>query len=196
MAEETEKGEWAMNINKFTQKSMEAVQNCEKLAYEYGNQQIDQQHLLYSLLTLDDSLILKLITKMGIQGDMFTNEAKQAVERLTKVSGGGQLYISNDLNKVLINGEDEAKAMGDEYVSVEHLFLSLLKHSNKDIKALFKLYNITRETFLQALSTVRGNQRVVTDNPGSQSWGSVPAGTILVTSALSPPILTAKSYIG
>ena len=165
MAEETEKGEWAMNINKFTQKSMEAVQNCEKLAYEYGNQQIDQQHLLYSLLTLDDSLILKLITKMGIQGDMFTNEAKQAVERLTKVSGGGQLYISNDLNKVLINGEDEAKAMGDEYVSVEHLFLSLLKHSNKDIKALFKLYNITRETFLQALSTVRGNQRVVTDNP-------------------------------
>ena len=154
-----------MNINKFTQKSMEAVQNCEKLAYEYGNQQIDQQHLLYSLLTLDDSLILKLVTKMGIQGDMFTNEAKQAVERLTKVSGGGQLYISNDLNKVLINGEDEAKAMGDEYVSVEHLFLALLKHPNKEIKGLMKLYNITRETFLQALSTVRGNQRVVSDNP-------------------------------
>ena len=144
---------------------MEAVQNCEKLAYEYGNQQIDQQHLLYSLLTLDDSLILKLVTKMGIQGDMFTNEAKQAVERLTKVSGGGQLYISNDLNKVLINGEDEAKAMGDEYVSVEHLFLALLKHPNKEIKGLMKLYNITRETFLQALSTVRGNQRVVSDNP-------------------------------
>ena len=154
-----------MNINKFTQKSMEAVQNCEKLAYEYGNQQIDQQHLLYSLLTLDDSLILKLGTKMGIQGDMFTNGAKQAVERLTKVSGGGQLYISNDLNKVLINGEDEAKAMGDEYVSVEHLFLALLKHPNKEIKGLMKLYNITRETFLQALSTVRGNQRVVSDNP-------------------------------
>ena len=154
-----------MNINKFTQKSMEAVQNCEKLAYEYGNQQIDQQHLLYSLLTLDDSLILKLVTKMGIQGDMFTNEAKQAVERLTKVSGGSQLYISNDLNKVLINGEDEAKAMGDEYVSVEHLFLALLKHPNKEIKELMKLYNITRETFLQALSTVRGNQRVVSDNP-------------------------------
>ena len=154
-----------MNINKFTQKSMEAVQNCEKLAYEYGNQQIDQQHLLYSLLTLDDSLILKLVTKMGIQGDMFTNEAKHAVERLTKVSGGGQLYISNDLNKVLINGEDEAKAMGDEYVSVEHLFLALLKHPNKEIKGLMKLYNITRETFLQALSTVRGNQRVVSDNP-------------------------------
>mgnify|MGYP000049003094 FL=1 len=154
-----------MNINKFTQKSMEAVQNCEKLAYEYGNQQIDEQHLLYSLLTLEDSLILKLVTKMGIQGDMFSNEAKQAVERLPKVSGGGQLYISSDLNKVLISGEDEAKAMGDEYVSVEHLFLSLLKQPNKDIKALFKLYNITRETFLQALSTVRGNQRVVSDNP-------------------------------
>ena len=154
-----------MNINKFTQKSMEAVQNCEKLAYEYGNQQIDEQHLLYSLLTLEDSLILKLITKMGIQGDMFSNEAKQAVERLPKVSGSGQLYISSDLNKVLISGEDEAKAMGDEYVSVEHLFLSLLKHPNKEIKALFKLYNITRETFLQALSTVRGNQRVVSDNP-------------------------------
>ena len=154
-----------MNINKFTQKSMEAVQNCEKLAYEYGNQQIDEQHLLYSLLTLEDSLILKLVTKMGIQGDMFSNEAKQAVERLPKVSGSGQLYISSDLNKVLISGEDEAKAMGDEYVSVEHLFLSLLKQPNKDIKALFKLYNITRETFLQALSTVRGNQRVVSDNP-------------------------------
>ena len=154
-----------MNINKFTQKSMEAVQNCEKLAYEYGNQQIDEQHLLYSLLTLEDSLILKLITKMGIQGDMFSNEAKQAVEHLPKVSGSGQLYISSDLNKVLISGEDEAKAMGDEYVSVEHLFLSLLKQPNKDIKALFKLYNITRETFLQALSTVRGNQRVVSDNP-------------------------------
>ena len=94
------KGEWHMNINKFTQKSMEAVQNCEKLAYEYGNQQIDQPHLLYSLLALEDSLIMKLITKMGIQGDMFKNEAKQAIEKLTKVSGGGQLYISNDLNKV------------------------------------------------------------------------------------------------
>ena len=154
-----------MNINKFTQKSMEAVQNCEKLAYEYGNQQIDQPHLLYSLLTLDDSLIMKLITKMGIQGDMFKNEAKQAIEKLTKVSGGGQLYISNDLNKVLINAEDEAKAMGDEYVSVEHLFLALLKQPSKEMKDLFKTYGITREKFLQALSTVRGNQRVVSDNP-------------------------------
>ncbi len=154
-----------MNINKFTQKSMEAVQNCEKLAYEYGNQQIDQPHLLYSLLALDDSLILKLITKMGIQGDMFKNEAKQAIEKLIKVSGGGQLYISNDLNKVLINAEDEAKAMGDEYVSVEHLFLALLKQPSKEMKDLFKTYGITREKFLQALSTVRGNQRVVSDNP-------------------------------
>ena len=154
-----------MNINKFTQKSMEAVQNCEKLAYEYGNQQIDQEHLLYSLLTLEDSLILKLITKMGIQGEMFTGEAGQALEKLPKVSGGGQLYISNDLNKVLINAEDEAKAMGDEYVSVEHLFLSLLKHPNQAMKNLFKMYGITRERFLQALSTVKGNQRVVSDNP-------------------------------
>ena len=154
-----------MNINKFTQKSMEAVQNCEKLAYEYGNQQIDQPHLLYSLLTLEDSLIMKLITKMGIQGDMFKNEAKQAIEKLTKVSGGGQLYISNDLNKVLINAEDEAKSMGDEYVSVEHLFLALLKQPSKEMKDLFKTYGITREKFLQALSTVRGNQRVVSDNP-------------------------------
>ena len=154
-----------MNINKFTQKSMEAVQNCEKLAYEYGNQQIDQEHLLYSLLTLEDSLILKLITKMGIQGEMFTGEAGQALEKLPKVSGGGQLYISNDLNKVLINAEDEAQAMGDEYVSVEHLFLSLLKYPNQAMKNLFKMYGITRERFLQALSTVRGNQRVVSDNP-------------------------------
>ncbi|MBS5284527.1 MAG: ATP-dependent chaperone ClpB [Clostridiales bacterium] len=154
-----------MNINKFTQKSMEAVQNCEKLAYEYGNQQIDQQHLLYSLLTLEDSLILKLVTKMGIQGEMFTGEAKKAIEKLTKVSGGGQLYISNDLNKVLVNAEDEAKSMGDEYVSVEHLFLALLRQPNKEIKELLHLYGITREKFLQALSTVRGNQRVVSDNP-------------------------------
>ena len=154
-----------MNINKFTQKSMEAVQNCEKLAYEYGNQQINQPHLLYSLLALEDSLIMKLITKMGIQGDMFKNEAKQAIEKLTKVSGVGQLYISNDLNKVLINAEDEAKSMGDEYVSVEHLFLALLKQPSKEMKDLFKTYGITREKFLQALSTVRGNQRVVSDNP-------------------------------
>ena len=153
-----------MNINKFTQKSMEAVQNCEKLAYEYGNQQIDELHLLYSLLTLEDSLILKLVTKMGIQGDMMAAEVKQALEKLPKVSGG-QLYISSDLNKVLLDGEDEAKAMGDEYVSVEHLFLALIKYPSKEVKNLFRMYNITREGFLQALSTVRGNQRVVSDNP-------------------------------
>ena len=154
-----------MNINKFTQKSMEAVQNCEKLAYEHGNQQLEQEHLLYSLLTLEDSLILKLITKMNISKEMFMNEAEQAVNRLTKVSGGGQLYVSNDLNKILISAEDEAKAMGDEYVSVEHLFLAMLKQPDKTLKELFKQYGITRESFLQALSTVRGNQRVVSDNP-------------------------------
>lgn len=153
-----------MNINKFTQKSMEAVQNCEKAAYEYGNQQIDQQHLLYSLLTLEDSLIFKLITKMGISGEQFAGRVKGALERLPKVNGG-QLYISNDLNKVLINAEDEAKAMGDEYVSVEHLFLALIKQPNKEVKELFKASGISREAFLQVLSTVRGNQRVVTDNP-------------------------------
>ena len=154
-----------MNINKFTQKSVEAVQNCEKLAYEHGNQQLEQEHLLYSLLTLEDSLILKLITKMNISKEMFLNEAEQAVNRLTKVSGGGQLYVSSDLNKVLISAEDEAKAMGDEYVSVEHLFLAMLKQPDRTLKELFKQYGINRESFLQALTTVRGNQRVVSDNP-------------------------------
>lgn len=154
-----------MNINKFTQKSIEAVQNCEKLAYEHGNQQLEQEHLLCSFLTLEDSLILKLITKMNISPEMFTNEAQQALDRLTKVSGGGQLYVSNDLNKVLIHAEDEAKAMGDEYVSVEHLFLSLIKQPDKTIKEMFRQYGINRESFLKALTTVRGNQRVVSDNP-------------------------------
>jgi ATP-dependent Clp protease ATP-binding subunit ClpB len=154
-----------MNINKFTQKSIEAVQNCEKLAYEHGNQQLEQEHLLCSLLTLEDSLILKLITKMNISPEMFTNEVQQALDRLTKVSGGGQLYVSNDLNKVLIHAEDEAKAMGDEYVSVEHLFLSLIKQPDKTIKEMFRQYGINRESFLKALTTVRGNQRVVSDNP-------------------------------
>ena len=154
-----------MNINKFTQKSMEAVQNCEKLAYEYGNQQIEQEHLFYSLLTLDDSLILKLLTKMGITKELVIDEAQQKLTGLPKVSGGGQVYISNDLNKVLINAEDESKSMGDEYVSVEHIFLSMIKHADKTMKELFKQYGITRDAFLQALSTVRGNQRVVSDNP-------------------------------
>ena len=154
-----------MNISKFTQKSVEAVQNCEKLAYEYGNQQIDQEHLLVSLLKLDDSLILKLITKMGISGEQFTDEAEASLKKLPKVSGGGQVYLTQDLNKVLIDAEDEAKAMGDEYVSVEHLFLCLLKQPNKAMKELFRTYGIDRNKFLQALSTVRGNQRVTSDNP-------------------------------
>ena len=154
-----------MNISKFTQKSVEAVQNCEKLAYEYGNQQIDQEHLLVSLLKLDDSLILRLITKMGISGEQFTDEAEAALKKLPKVSGGGQVYLTQDLNKVLIDAEDEAKAMGDEYVSVEHLFLCLLKEPNRAIKELFRTYGIDRNKFLQALSTVRGNQRVTSDNP-------------------------------
>ncbi len=154
-----------MNISKFTQKSVEAVQNCEKLAYEYGNQQIDQEHLLVSLLKLDDSLILKLITKMGISGEQFTDEAEAALKKLPKVSGGGQVYLTQDLNKVLIDAEDEAKAMGDEYVSVEHLFLCLLKQPNKAMKELFRTYGIDRNKFLQALSTVRGNQKVTSDNP-------------------------------
>lgn len=153
-----------MNINKFTQKSLEAVQRTEKLAYEYGNQQIDQEHLLYSLVTIDDSLILKLLTKMGVQENQFLNEVQSAIEKLPKVSGG-QVYFSQDANKVLVSAEDEAKSMGDEYVSVEHLFLSMMKQPNRAVKELFKLYNITREGFLQALSTVRGNQRVVSDNP-------------------------------
>lgn len=153
-----------MNINKFTQKSLEAVQNTEKLAYEYGNQQIDQEHLLLSLLTIDDSLISKLVTKMGISAEQLINEVVQSIGKLPKVSGG-QVYFSNDANKVLVNAEDEAKAMGDEYVSVEHLFLAMLKQPNCTVKDLFRLYGITRENFLQALSTVRGNQRVVSDNP-------------------------------
>ncbi|MDO4333118.1 MAG: ATP-dependent chaperone ClpB [Eubacteriales bacterium] len=153
-----------MNISKFTQKSMEAVQNCEKLAYEYGNQEIEQEHLLYSLLTIEDSLILKLIEKMEIQKEHFVNRARQAIEKRVKVQGG-QVYIGKDLNQALISAEDEAKQMGDEYVSVEHLFLSLIRHPNREMKEIFKEYGITRERFLQALSTVRGNQRVTSDNP-------------------------------
>ena len=153
-----------MNIQKFTQKSLEAVNGCEKLAYEFGNQEVDQEHLLYSLLTIDDSLILKLIEKMEINKEHFLDRSKAAIEKKTKVSGG-QIYMSKALNEVLLMAEDEAKAMGDEYVSVEHLFLSLLKHPNAEIKKLFAEYGLTRERFLQALSTVRGNQRVTSDNP-------------------------------
>ena len=153
-----------MNINKFTQKSIEAVNQCEKLAYQYGNPEIDQEHFLYSLMTIEDSLILKLIEKMEVNKDAFLSQAQQLIEKKPKVSGG-QVYISKSLNEVLVSAEDESKAMGDEYVSVEHLFLSLLKHPNSEVKKLFQAYGITRERFLQALSTVRGNQKVVSDNP-------------------------------
>ena len=153
-----------MNINKFTQKSLQAVNACEKVAYEYGNQEIDQEHLLYSLMHVEDSLIAQLITKMGIAKEYFENSVETALSKKPKVSGG-QLYISNSLNKVLVSAEDEAKAMGDEYVSVEHLFLSMIKAPNNGVKEIFREFGITRDRFLQALSTVRGNQRVVSDNP-------------------------------
>ena len=153
-----------MNINKFTQKSMEAVQNCEKIASDYGNQEIEQEHLLYSLLTLDDSLIAKMIEKMEIDPQTFLNRVEELIEKRPKVQGG-QPYVGQYLNKVLISAEDEMKVFGDEYVSVEHLFLAMIKHPSSTIKNLFKEFGITRETFLQALSTVRGNQRVTSDNP-------------------------------
>ncbi len=156
-----------MNINKFTQKSMEAVQGCEKLAYEYGNQEIDQEHFLYSLLNIEDSLIAGLIEKMGIDRNAFTRDVEALIQKKPKVSGSGagQVYVSNALNKVLISAEDVAKQMGDSYVSVEHLFIALLNEPNRDVKELFKHYNVTKDGFLKALSTVRGNQKVTTDNP-------------------------------
>ena len=153
-----------MNIQKFTQKSIEAVNQCEKLSMEYGNQEIEQEHLLYALLTIDDSLILKLIEKMEINSEHFVGRARAALEKRVKVQGG-QPYVGQYLNKVLISAEDEAKRMGDEYVSVEHLFLSMIQNPNKEIKAIFQEYGITRERFLKALSEVRGNQRVTSDNP-------------------------------
>ena len=153
-----------MNIQKFTQKSLQAVDGCEKLAVEFGNQEIEQEHLLLSLLRLEDSLILKLIEKMEIQKEHFVNRVEQAVEKRVKVQGGNP-YIGQYLNKTLITAEDEAKRMGDEYVSVEHLFLAMLKNPNREIAALLKEYGITQERFLKALSTVRGNQRVTSDNP-------------------------------
>jgi ATP-dependent Clp protease ATP-binding subunit ClpB len=155
-----------MNIQKFTQKSVEAINDCEKLAYEYGNQEIEQEHLLVALLRQPDGLIPKMIEKMEIDLSHFSENAISKLEARTKVSGSNtQVYVGGDLNKVLINAEDEAKQMGDEYVSVEHLFLALLKYPNRAMQALIKEYGITRERFLQALSTVRGNQRVTSDNP-------------------------------
>ena len=154
-----------MNINKFTQKSAEALNNCEKLAYEYGNQEVDQEHLLYSLLTIEDSLIAKLVEKMEIHLPSFIERVRKALEQKTKVSGDVQLMISQSLNKVLVSAEDEAKKMGDEYVSVEHIFLTLIAYPNNAVKAIFKEYGITRDRFLTALQSVRGNQQVTSDNP-------------------------------
>ena len=153
-----------MNIQKFTQKSLEAVQDSEKLAYEYGNQEIEQEHLLYALIRQEDGLIMKLVEKMQIQATYFENRVMQMVAARVKVSGG-QVYVGQDLNKVLIHAEDEAKQMGDEYVSVEHLFLSMIRYPNKAVKELWKEFGIDRERFLQVLSTIRGNQRVTSDNP-------------------------------
>ena len=153
-----------MNINKFTQKSLQAVQNCERIAMDYGNQEIAQEHLLYALLTQDDSLIAKLMEKMGLDKNLIINRVEEAIQKRPKVQGGQQ-YVGQDLNNALVHGEDEAKAMGDEYVSVEHLFLAVMKYASKDMKALLREVGISREGFLQALSTVRGNQRVTSDNP-------------------------------
>ena len=153
-----------MNINKFTQKSIQAVQGCEKIAMEYGNQEIEQEHLLYALLTQEEGLIPKMMEKMGLDKNLVTNRVEQAIAKRPKVQGG-QPYIGQYLNKVLIHAEDEAKQMGDEYVSVEHLFLALLRYPSKEMKEIFREMGISREGFLQALSTVRGNQRVTSDNP-------------------------------
>lgn len=164
LSKEQEGGK-VMNINKFTQKSIEAVNQCEKIAYEYGNQEIDQEHFLYSLMTIEDSLIANLIEKLGISKNTFIKNIETLLSQKNKVSGNIKLYISNDLNKVLINAEDEAKRMQDAYVSVEHLMLAMIEAPNKAIKQLFKTYGITRDKFLSVLATVRGNQTVTSDNP-------------------------------
>ena len=153
-----------MNITKFTQKSQEAIQQLEKTAYDFGNQEIEQDHLMYVLMNQENSLIAQLIEKMGIQKEMFLNELTNKLNQRVKVQGG-QPYVGQYLNKVLTYAEDEAKAMGDEYVSVEHLVLAMLKNPNREMKEIFRTFGITREKFLQALSTIRGNQRVTTDNP-------------------------------
>ena len=153
-----------MNINKFTQKSIEAVQMCEKAAYEFGNQEMDQEHLLYSMLSIEDSLIVKLLEKIDINVEYIKGRVVDALNKKVKVQGG-DLRVSNELNQVLVNAEDESKSMGDEYVSIEHLFLALIKYQNKAMKEIFKEFGINKERFLQALVTVRGNQRVVSDNP-------------------------------
>lgn len=154
-----------MNINKFTQKSIEAVNKCQDIAMNYGNQYIEQLHLLYSLLTIDESLIAQLLKRMGVPLDAFTSDVENALQKLPKVSGSGQMYFSQNTNKVLINAENHAKSMGDEYVSVEHIFLSLMKEADSTVKELLSRYSIDKNRFLKALSDVRGNQRVVSDNP-------------------------------
>ena len=156
-----------MNINKFTQKSVESINDCQKVAMDHGNQQITQLHLLYSLMTVEDSLIEKLLTKMGVPKDAFLRDLSEEIDKLPKVSGAGQQYFSQGANRVISYAEDHAKAMGDEYVSVEHLFLSLLKEAEPELKRLFQRYQITKDGFLKVLSEVRGNQRVVSDNPES-----------------------------
>ena len=153
-----------MDLNKFTQKSLQAVQDCQKLAYQYGNQKIEQEHLLLSLLTQEDSLIDRLLAKMGINHEGFKVQVTKLVEKLVKVSGG-QVYVGDNLNRTLVRAEEEAKQMEDEYISVEHLFLALFETADSDIKTLFRNFEVTRDGFLQALSTVRGNQRVTSDNP-------------------------------
>ena len=153
-----------MNINRFTQKSVESINNSQKIAMDHGNQAIEQLHILYSLLDIEDSLIEKLLEKMEVPVEDFKRALEEKINSLPKVSGGQQ-YFSQDANKVMMNAEDHAKAMGDEYVSVEHLFLALLKDGDKKIQELFKEFHITKDGFLQALSSVRGNQKVVTDNP-------------------------------
>ena len=171
-----------MNIQKFTQKSMQAVNGLEKIAMEYGNQEIEQEHLLYSLLTQEESLITRLISKMNIDVTLFKEQVEQALNKRVKVSGG-QPYVGQYLNKALVSAEDEAKQMGDEYVSVEHLFLSLLDNPSPSIKELFRENGITRDKFLQALSTVRGNQRVTSDNPEATYDTLTKYGTELVERA-------------
>ena len=171
-----------MNISKFTQKSMEIVNNLEKTAYDFGNQELAQEHLLYNMLTVDDSLIVSLLKKMDIDPVVFQAQVEGLINKRPKVEGG-QIYVGNDLNKVLIYAENEAKAMGDEYISVEHLFLSMLRKASPEIKKLFKEFNIDRERFLQALSQVRGNQKVTTDNPEAVYESLSKYGTDLVEQA-------------
>ena len=171
-----------MNIQKFTQKSIEAVSGCEKIAVEYGNQEIEQEHLLYALMTIEDSLISKLVEKMGVDTTSFVTRIEQGIGKRTKVQGG-QPYIGAQLNKALLSAEDEAKALGDSYVSVEHIFLALLKHPNKEVKEIFAQFGIDRNRFLQVLSEVRGNRNVTTDNPEATYDTLSKYGTELVAKA-------------